>query len=183
MSGPAMTEGPRQMAGSRRVMVKESASHRPPPTHPTVSLPVFGEEHGRMPLISTGMPPGHMPSSVLNTGGSNPWFANRGASDLPPEYTAHPGTGGASGMFSLNSMYQDQMPPPFPRMSGPTTAPPPGVYPYRDARGLPMLSAPGARVIPDMETLQRPVNPFSVDSGMVQSGPLSMWSQSLAGFQ
>jgi hypothetical protein len=184
MSGPAMTEGPRQMAGSRRVMVKEPALRQPPPSlHPTMSLPVYGEEYGQMPLISPGMSSGHMPPSVLNS--SNPWSASRGAGDVRAGYATHPGTdgmGGASGIFSLSSMYQDRIPPPFPRMSGPTTAPPPGVYPYRDARGLPMLSA-GPRVNPDTETSHRPVNPFSIDSGMVQSGPLSMWSQSLAGFE
>jgi hypothetical protein len=184
MSGPAMTQGPRQMAGSRRTTIKEAALRQPPPTL-TVSLPIYGEEHGRMPLASPGMSSGQMSSSTLTTGGSNLWSANRGAGDVPAGYSAQLGTdriGGASGTFSSNFMYQDRIPPPFPRMSGPTTAPPPGVYPYRDARGLPMLSALSTRVNPDMETLHRPVNPFSVDSGMVQSGPLS-WSQSLAGFE
>ena len=183
-SGPAMTGGPRTIAGSRRVPMRAAASRRVPPTlSPALSIPpMYGDEHRRMSLISPTMSSAPMQPSALSTHG-HMWAASRGSGDAAAFASNSAVTGmGTSGLFSFDSVYQG----PLLGMSGPTPAPPlgsaGGQYQYRDARGPPMSAPPGG-ISPDTTSLHRGLSPFSIDSGMAQSGPLSMWSQALSGFE
>jgi hypothetical protein len=169
-------DGPRAIAGSRRVMSKEASSEvtRQQNMSPTLNLPMYGNELGRLPLhgpftFSTRVQPG-LGSVWLSA--HEPVATNPGGL---PAYVS--GSGEIVGTFSMDQMYDNRMPAGFSESfpSPPETS----SSQYHYYREVPDMST--GQAAPDLTSPHG--NSYDFPQHALPSGTIAMWSHAPTGFE